>query len=97
MKHRNISLVVGLVAGLLISTQAMSAAYVKYDGVDGESKDEKPKPTTTIEKKQTAKPAALLLPAVQSARESVRPVPKPKPKTKGGNAETTWKVEKGEK
>ena len=50
-------------------------------------------------KKPEEKPASLLLPAVQSSREAARRITPSKgsESNKGGNAETTWKVEKGEK
>ncbi len=50
-------------------------------------------------KKTGEKPASLLLPAVQSPREAARRMSPGKSSegNKGGNAETTWKVEKGEK
>lgn len=60
----------GLITAVImtVASTGHSAVFVKYDGVDGESK-EKPA-AQQVDSGKTAKPAALLLPAVQSAREA---------------------------
>ncbi|WP_101758269.1 hypothetical protein [Oceanicoccus sp. KOV_DT_Chl] len=92
MKHL-LSLKSSLVLLTIIASQsAFSAGYLKFDGIDGESTEKSGAPsqqTPSAVSSAQKPPSALLLPAVQAAREAAR--------TKGGNAETTWKVEKGEK
>lgn len=66
------------------------------------SKSRKSQPThvprgpSSLKKKGKDKKAALLVPAVQKVRASVKQDPKPK-SNKKGNIEYNWKVEKGEK
>lgn len=79
------TLLTGAAASCLFIASANAAAYIKIDGIKGESKaaeeETTPRMTTTH-----ASPA--------DARERRATGA---PRAKGGNAETTWKVEKGEK
>lgn len=58
----NLSIALSLAFG---ATAAQSAAYMKFDGVKGESTTAAPEVRAP-----EAKPAALLLPAVQKVREA---------------------------
>lgn len=81
---------------MTLSSTAFSAGYIKFDGVDGESKNSQATPsseTRAIQNTQN-KPAALLLPAVQKAREAARPSTS---SPKKGKVEADWKVEEGRK
>jgi len=97
MKLQAKFILIGMTSALLMASNAMSAGYIKFEGIDGESKRSESQETSKVKKAEAAKPAGLLLPAVQPAREAGRSSSAPKPTAKGGNAETTWKVEKGEK
>lgn len=54
-------------ATILSSTQTSAAVFVKYDGVDGEAKDNKPAKVKRLDK-SSPKTAGLLLPAVQKVK-----------------------------
>lgn len=84
---------------VLFSATASAAGYLHIEGIKGESKNAEPEqPATQVESNQQAKPAGLLLPAVQRVRATTPSAPAPKdPPPRGGNAETTWKIEKGSK
>ncbi|MDT8388639.1 MAG: hypothetical protein RQ736_14125 [Thiogranum sp.] len=77
---------------MTLSSGAFSAGYIKFDGVDGESKDTRPAPGAETKKIQPDqdKPAGLLLPAVQKAREASSSTSPEK-----GKVENTWKIEEG--
>ena len=82
-----------LLISIAAAAPAYSAAYMKFDGVKGESKgSENPNPLNNVKSNETAQPAGLLLPAVQKAREADRAQGKKK-----GNVEYEWKIEAGEK
>ncbi|HSO06958.1 MAG TPA: hypothetical protein VLW45_06945 [Pelomicrobium sp.] len=90
-----------VITGLALAAPALSAGYIKLGGVQGESTKARPAPTPApaapankLQGSQDPKPAGLLLPAVQSAREAAPESPAGKKK---GNVEYGWKVEKGEK
>lgn len=91
-------IIVATVTTLLmsLSSAVFSAGYIKFDGVDGESKDTRSSSTETkkIQNNQN-KPAALLLPAVQKAREAAARPDSTSPKK--GKVEASWKVEEGTK
>jgi len=99
MKHVFSSLLLGT-ALTAAATTTSAAGFMKYDGVDGESKSStrpgNPHAAGQRVQQPQAKPRSLLLPAVQKARNAPQK-PQPAPSNSGGNAETTWKVEKGEK
>jgi hypothetical protein len=82
------------------SSAAFSAGYIKFDGVDGESKSSRSAPaaeTNKIQDNQT-KPAALLLPAVQKVREAASTDSgSTSGSKKKGKVEASWKVEEGTK
>ena len=82
-----------LVSCMLSASHSFAAAYIKFDGVDGESKSQPPSTTRKIDSAPSPQPVALLLPAVQQVREAKAQAAA----TRRGNVETTWKVEKGEK
>lgn len=84
------------------SAFAAGTGYIKLDSIKGESErqDAQQPQNQGLKSNQTTKPVGLLLPAVQSARDSGRKTPGKSGnngKANSGNAETTWKVEKGEK
>src|SRR5690606_10891194 len=71
MKH-SIYKVIIISTTLLITAPAFSAAYMKFDGVNGESTQ--PAPARTV-KAPDGNNQALLLPAVQQVREAAATTP----------------------
>lgn len=78
------------ILAMAFTSSAFSAAYIKFDGVEGESRHSQPLtrqqttpaiPTApaSTDRIQAEAPqsAALLLPAVQAAREAARRAPAP--------------------
>jgi len=93
-----------MVALLAFASPVFAAGFMKYDGVDGESKktESGPSATQTLDSGETAKPAGLLLPAVQKVRSSAAKSETDKVddddrNSKKGKVEYNWKVEEGEK
>ncbi|WP_145999229.1 hypothetical protein [Oceanicoccus sp. KOV_DT_Chl] len=66
----------GIIVAMLmtLASSAHSAGYIKFDGVDGETKT-KPVPQR-VDSKNKPQPASLLLPAVQQVREAASSKPK---------------------
>lgn len=81
---------------LSFSSAAFSAAYIKIGDIQGESQGSKPAAQHSQKISPDEKPAALLLPAVQQAREAATRSSQPTPRKKG-NVEYSWKVEEGTK
>ncbi|MDT8382783.1 MAG: hypothetical protein RRB22_00050 [Gammaproteobacteria bacterium] len=82
-----------IAVGLALSAPVYSAAYIKLGDIKGESKSSSQlEPAREIKSDETPKPAALLLPAVQKAREAGA-----SGIGKKGKVETQWKVEEGSK
>ncbi|TQV73599.1 hypothetical protein FLL45_12050 [Aliikangiella marina] len=105
MKNNILTMSVFAFVTIFMGAQASAAAYVKYDGVDGESKDSKPTSKVRQLDKASPKAAGLLLPAVQKVRSSTikpskrkvtRKPAKSQSGKKKGNVEYVWKVEEGE-
>ena len=89
------TLMQGIIAAVIVTvaSSAHSAAYIKFDGVDGESKS-KPTPQQ-VDSKQKPRPAALLLPAVQKVREAAPRTPKPSDSTAGDEHEVEYDLSPG--
>lgn len=81
-----------LVVSIAAAAPAYSAAYMKFDGVKGDSSQNPNPPSGNVTSSETPKPAGLLVPAVQKVREAANTEGKKK-----GNVEYEWKVEAGEK
>ncbi|MFO7603172.1 MAG: hypothetical protein R6X06_05070 [Gammaproteobacteria bacterium] len=93
---RTLSHALIITASLVLAAPAYSAGYIKLDGVDGESKPKNQSaPARGIKGNETPKPATLLLPAVQKAREGK--ADNASKAKKKGNVEYNWKVEEGTK
>lgn len=82
-------------AGLALTAPAYSAGYLKIGDIKGESQaTAQPAQARQIKRNEDAQPAAMLLPAVQKARETAQDKAKG---TKKGKVEYQWKVEEGSK
>lgn len=72
-----------------VAAPAHSAAYMKFDGVDGDSKS---KSTSAPSKLKTSKAPTPGTPALKKIKNE----PKGTDGAKGGKVEFEWKVEEGE-
>jgi len=63
---------------LASTLSAHSAGYVKFEGVDGESKIAPEQPASKKQYQQSREGRAMLLPAVQAVREAAKTKKKPK-------------------
>ena len=85
-----------LVACLGTTAPAFAAGYLKIGDIKGESTDDAhqttPSAPARIRGQESPRPAGLLLPAVQKAREAASRSGKSK-----GKVEYTWKIEEGRK
>lgn len=110
MKTTSITFAAVATFALAFTSASQAAVFAKFDGIDGEStrvsaqqiqsantRGTQGASTYGADKIQsnTSPSAALLLPAVQAAREAARRSSSA-PAAKG-NVEYSWKIEKGEK
>ena len=92
---RTLTHVLIVAAGLALTAPAYSAGYLKIGDIKGESQETaQPAPAREIKRSEDAQPAALLLPAVQKARDAA---PGKARGSKKGKVEYQWKVEEGSK